>query len=154
MEFTASFTRDGFSIDPTGIGKSASAELINALSLIPRDTSRGGIRHLLNVPVIAALASHPSIRKPIEAILGPGVFAFKATYFEKSPGSNWFVGWHQDDMIPVAKKLDVSGFSRWSEKSGVTHAQPPADILERIVAVRVNLDASTSGKRSAGRASG
>jgi len=136
------FADDGFALLP-GIDPSECAAILERLQDMPRDGSRGGLRHVLNVPQVAELIQHPAIRNPIETILGSKAFAFKATYFEKSPESNWFVGWHQDIVIPVAEQIDAPGFSHWTEKSGVLHTQPPREVLEAIVAVRVNLDAST-----------
>ena len=34
----------------------------------------------------------------------------------------------------------MAGFGPWSEKGGVPHVQPPAELLERMLAVRVHLD--------------
>jgi len=36
--------------------------------------------------------------------------------------------------------MDAPGFMGWSVKDGVTHVHPPADILERMVALRIHLD--------------
>jgi hypothetical protein len=40
----------------------------------------------------------------------------------------------------VESRLPVPGFGPWSTKSGVIHVQPPAHILERMLAVRIHLD--------------
>jgi len=39
-----------------------------------------------------------------------------------------------------AERREVPGFGPWSIKGGLPHVQPPAEILERIVALRVHVD--------------
>ncbi len=60
--------------------------------------------------------------------------------FDKTPRSNWKVPWHQDLTIAVSERREVAGFGPWSVKDGLPHVQPPASLLERIVALRLHLD--------------
>jgi ectoine hydroxylase-related dioxygenase (phytanoyl-CoA dioxygenase family) len=64
-------------------------------------------------------------------------------YFEKSSSNNWLVSIHQDLSIPVQARVDAAACSGWSKKDGVLFVQPPAAVLENIVAVRLHLDDST-----------
>ena len=43
-------------------------------------------------------------------------------------------------MISVAARLEVAGYIGWSNKAGVWQVQPPAEVLARMLAVRVYLD--------------
>ncbi len=76
-----------------------------------------------------------------ECVLGPECFAVRGILFDKTPTTNWKVVWHQDLSIAVRERRDVPGFGPWSEKAGVTHVQAPANLLARMLAVRVHLDA-------------
>lgn len=38
-------------------------------------------------------------------------------------------------------KEDVEGFGPWSTKAGILHVQPPAQVLERMISIRLHLDA-------------
>lgn len=96
-----------------------------------------------------ALASSPPLRElgdraPIVAVarevLGARVRPVKLTVFDKSPAANWKVPWHQDLTIAVRERREVAGFGPWTVKDGVPHVQPPAAVLERVVALRVHLD--------------
>lgn len=58
---------------------------------------------------------------------------------------NWLVPVHQDLSIPVAKCLDHPDLRGWSEKEGSVFVQPPVALLERLVALRVHLDACSEG---------
>ncbi len=60
--------------------------------------------------------------------------------FNKSSGTNWGVPWHQDRVIAVEERREVEGFSNWSQKAGVWHCEPPLNLLEHILFVRVHLD--------------
>jgi ectoine hydroxylase-related dioxygenase (phytanoyl-CoA dioxygenase family) len=77
------------------------------------------------------------------AILGQKAFAFRATLFEKLPASNWLVAWHQDTALPMIERRDIAGWGPWSVKEGVHYAHAPASSLERVLALRVQLDDST-----------
>ena len=73
-------------------------------------------------------------------MLGDGAFAVRAIFFDKVPGANWSLFWHQDNVIAVKERRDVPGFVAWSQKAGVWQVQPPAEVLAQMVAVRVHLD--------------
>ena len=68
----------------------------------------------------------------------------RAILFDKTPATNWSLGWHQDRTIAVAKRADVNGFGPWTVKSGLLHVAPPFDILVRMVTLRVHLDPSST----------
>ena len=60
--------------------------------------------------------------------------------FNKSKDQNWSLPWHQDRVIAVREKENVSGFTNWSCKSGIWHCEPPEDILSNMIFARVYLD--------------
>jgi ectoine hydroxylase-related dioxygenase (phytanoyl-CoA dioxygenase family) len=97
-------------------------------------------RNLFSRESIRRLATSQSIRDLAESVLGPSCFAVRAIFFNKTPEANWKVAWHQDLTIAVREKCETAGFSSWSVKHGVPHVQPPASILERVLAIRLHLD--------------
>jgi ectoine hydroxylase-related dioxygenase (phytanoyl-CoA dioxygenase family) len=101
---------------------------------------RGGARNLLDDPAIRALAAGPTLRRFASAVLGDSCFAVRALFFDKTPDANWKVVWHQDLTIAVQQRADVPGFGPWTEKAGVPHVQPPAEVLQQMLAVRLHLD--------------
>jgi hypothetical protein len=99
------------------------------------------MRNLFDVaPGVRALATSAPVRTVAEAALGPHCFAVRGILFDKTPDANWKVIWHQDLTVAVRARAAVAGFGPWSEKAGVPHVQPPVDVLEQMVAVRVHLD--------------
>ncbi|MBC8353893.1 MAG: phytanoyl-CoA dioxygenase family protein [Planctomycetes bacterium] len=100
-----------------------------------------GVRNLLDVcPAVRELAASEAIRQSVCPILGDDCFAVRAVFFDKIPDANWSLGWHQDSVIAVRERLDIEGFVAWSEKAGVWQVQPPADVLAKMLAIRVHLD--------------
>ena len=78
-----------------------------------------------------------SLARPI---LGDAAHPVRGILFDKTPGANWVVPWHQDLSIAVKKRFDVPGFGPWSQKAGVVHVQPPAEVLRGMLTVRLHLD--------------
>lgn len=66
--------------------------------------------------------------------------AVQCTLFSKSDTSAWSVTPHQDLSIPVRERHDIVGWSGWSRKEGMWFAQPPVEVLEQFVAVRLQMD--------------
>ncbi len=79
-----------------------------------------------------------------KARLGNEAQPVRAILFDKQPGANWALGWHQDRTIAVRSKKDVPGFGPWSRKSGIDHAEPPFEYIERMITLRAHLDACGS----------
>lgn len=111
-----------------------------ALDDLPVDGRRGGIRNLLDLAVVRELCASRPVRSLAEAILGGECAAVRGLFFDKTPGANWKVPWHQDRTIAVSERVETAGYGAWSDKAGVVHVQPPDEVLERMVAIRVHLD--------------
>jgi ectoine hydroxylase-related dioxygenase (phytanoyl-CoA dioxygenase family) len=99
-------------------------------------------RNLLSVSAVRELAASQAVREIIGTILGAMCFAVRGILFNKTQRSNWKVAWHQDLTIAVRERREVDGFRAWSVKAGVLHVQPPAEIMSRILAIRLHLDES------------
>lgn len=103
---------------------------------------RAGDRTGLAHDAVCAVARSPRVRALVEPVLGPGAFAHRATLFDKTPTANWLVAWHQDLVVPVRERLETPGFGPWSAKPDGWHVQPPREVLEQLLAVRIDLDGS------------
>ena len=60
-----------------------------------------------------------------ETALPAPAFPVRALLFDKTPGTNWKVPWHQDLAIAVAERREVEDFGPWSVKDGVPHVHAP-----------------------------
>jgi ectoine hydroxylase-related dioxygenase (phytanoyl-CoA dioxygenase family) len=75
------------------------------------------------------------------ACLPEDASAAQCTLFDKTPAKNWLVALHQDLSIPVAARVDSPECTGWSEKEGQLYVQPPLSVLEKLLAVRIHVDA-------------
>jgi ectoine hydroxylase-related dioxygenase (phytanoyl-CoA dioxygenase family) len=97
----------------------------------------------MSVPAVRALADDPRLLEIARDYLDGQARPFRATLFDKSPGANWLVSWHQDTALPLEVRSAAAGWGPWSEKQGVIYAHAPKAALDRIIALRVHLDDST-----------
>jgi hypothetical protein len=133
----------GYAIIPDVLSPDEVEALLVAVEPIENTESRaaGGIRNLLDrAPAVLALCESPAIRNLVEPILGKNAFAARGILFDKTPSANWKVPWHQDLTIAVQERMEVAGFGPWTAKDGVQHVQPPCEILESMLAIRIHLD--------------
>ncbi len=145
MNISDEVLQSGFAVAPHVIDANTIEKLITVVTNADfARSSRGdavyGARNILAVPEIAALVVKPKVSALVASIIGTDGRAVRGIFFDKTPGANWPVAWHQDLSLAVSEKCEVSGWGNWSMKAGVQHVQPPADILERMVTLRIQLD--------------
>jgi ectoine hydroxylase-related dioxygenase (phytanoyl-CoA dioxygenase family) len=95
---------------------------------------------LKEIPEIRHAVFNDKLNKIINGLFGNDYFAVKSIYFDKPEESNWFVAYHQDLTISVNKKVDLPGYSSWTNKHNQFAVQPPVDILENNFTIRIHLD--------------
>jgi ectoine hydroxylase-related dioxygenase (phytanoyl-CoA dioxygenase family) len=98
---------------------------------------------LKEIPALNALIFNENLRQ-IMHNLNPKYRVVKSIYFDKPPRNNWNVNWHQDLTISVSSKDKIAqnteGYKNWLPKDEYYSVQPPSDILEDIVTIRIHLD--------------
>ncbi len=104
-----------------------------ALAGIPPD--KAGFRIYGNTTLAEILKS-----EPITRYVGRGYKPVRAIMFDKSPETNWALGWHQDRTIAVQELTYTEGFGPWSVKAGIPHVEPPFDMIEQMRTIRIHLD--------------
>jgi ectoine hydroxylase-related dioxygenase (phytanoyl-CoA dioxygenase family) len=60
--------------------------------------------------------------------------------FNKTESNNGTLPWHQDRVIALREHIETPGFTNWTNKSGIWHAEPPIELLERVIFARIHLD--------------
>ncbi|HYC92429.1 MAG TPA: phytanoyl-CoA dioxygenase family protein [Thermoanaerobaculia bacterium] len=110
-----------------------------AASIPSAGSSRGGMRGLLTHPTVLQLLLHKQLGGYLWSVIGRDLVAVKATMYDRMPPARG--QWHQDRVIEVRERMDVASYGPWSSKNGVPHVEPPASVLEQMVAVRLYLDA-------------
>ena len=104
---------------------------------------RAGARNLMSNALVSSLAYDSRLLQLALSMLGTEAVPFRATLFDKSVAANWQVLWHQDRALPLMSEISSSEWGPWSTKCGVRYALAPRWALERVVAVRLHIDAST-----------
>jgi hypothetical protein len=128
---------------PAAIDAAALRTLFEALS--GHAPAQAGTR-LHGVAALAPfLANDGPVGSTAAVLLGVAARPVRAVYFDKTAASNWAVPWHQDRTIVVRERTDVAGFGPWTIKGGLQHVAPPAEVLARMVTLRVHLDAVPDG---------
>lgn len=95
---------------------------------------------LKEVPAAIPLIFTDKLKNIIHHLFGKNYFVVKSIYFDKPPGSNWFVAYHQDLTISVTAKTNIGGYGPWSVKQDQYSVQPPLQILHNAFTIRIHLD--------------
>lgn len=134
--------RQGFSIARQVLDADTRQALLDVLGPV----HGAGRRGLLKVPEVARLAHSSLLLDLIRPHLSPAhpPVPVRAIFFDKSPEANWLVPWHQDLTLAVKERSDVPGFGPWSTKEGVPHVQPPVELLEQMLTLRLHFDETTA----------
>ena len=133
----------GYSIRHHVFERTEMARALEILAAAEMERTRAGARHVLNIPIVRELAGDRRLVDMAAQFVGAAPMPFRATLFDKSPGANWLVVWHQDTALPLRRRIDDTEWGPWSTKGGLLYAHAPAWALENVVALRVSLDDST-----------
>jgi hypothetical protein len=139
--FQTEFERLGFAVLDQVLSPRELADLrIEVNRLLATSRHRGGVRNVLDKsPFLRAVATTGPPARLVKTVL-PSARPTKLTIFDKTPHANWKVPWHQDLTITVRERHEVPGFGPWSTKDGLPHVQPPVDVLQQTLAIRLHLD--------------
>ncbi len=86
----------------------------------------------------------PPLVEVLAAVLGPQLGLVRALFFDKPPEQTWALPWHKDQTVAVRDNRRPSRlFTKPTFKAGVPHAEAPADVLQRMLTVRLHLDPMT-----------
>ncbi len=112
----------------------------NSVSFVKTD-QLFAIRQLIQtIPNLKPLLFTAGFKKLMKTLSSSNYFLTKALYFNKPPSSNWFVAYHQDLSISVNEKVEHKNYSNWTFKKGQYGVQPPLEILQNTITLRIHLD--------------
>lgn len=149
--------RDGFAILGAVYARREVEDLCEQLhaALTRHRNSNDAIRHAAgkeyaarNVldffPVAAEIWQRPRLIDLLTEVLGHEFGLTRVLYFDKPPGQSWVLPWHKDITIAI-RNADVakSAGYRVRAKAGVAHIEPPVEVLENMLSLRLHLDAAT-----------
>jgi ectoine hydroxylase-related dioxygenase (phytanoyl-CoA dioxygenase family) len=139
------FADSGFEVIERLITPEQTASLLELLTLLEVPPFRGGLRRIDQlIPQVAELAKSKILLNAAQSRLVGTPKLVRAIYFDKSPENNWLVTWHQDKTVAVTSRFVDEQWGPWSKKAGIWHVQPPLNVLENMITVRIHLDDTTS----------
>lgn len=102
-------------------------------------------RNLIKLaPELASLWRRDELVDLLRATLGETVGLVRVLYFDKHPNRTWTLPWHQDMTIAVKDNtLPSDSFCKPTTKSGVSHVEASADVLQQMLTLRIHLDEVT-----------
>jgi hypothetical protein len=131
-------TTNGAQHIPAALDAATLATIEAALAPLPPD--QPGLR-LTNLTALQnLLAPTGQIGHHAATHLGDRARPVRAILFDKSPATNWALGWHQDRTIAVRRRIEAPGFGPWTIKSGIQHVAPPQPLLDSMLTLRLHLD--------------
>jgi ectoine hydroxylase-related dioxygenase (phytanoyl-CoA dioxygenase family) len=135
------FVRDGVEIRGGLVSERDLRLVASEIAVECAVLAKAGIRNLeKKVASIARLVADPVLVGVALELLGGEARLVRALFFDKTPGRNWAVPWHQDKTVTLNSRVKMDGWGPWSEKDGVCHVQPPCQVLDRMLAIRLHLD--------------
>lgn len=138
------FRRDGFALIANPFTSDEIENLTEAIENFRKANSNPllpGIRNLLrDCAFVKDFATCTKAFHLAKSLIGENAKPVRSILFDKTPATNWYVTWHQDVSIAVAERVNVENYGPWSVKEDVIHVQPPKEILERMVSLRIHLD--------------
>jgi hypothetical protein len=135
---SATFSDHGWARLPSGLSQG----MLRTLPVDDApDAGSAGSRNLLACDWCAALVAPIRDRLHVLGLLPADSVAVQCTLFRKAPDCNWNVPYHQDLSIPVDRQVEHPALSGWSVKEDGHYVQPPATLLDALLAVRLHLDA-------------
>lgn len=137
----AAFSETGFTLFEGAMSLTELNELERAFtSMLPGEAAA---RHFkFSNELLEHLVSQNTFSRLSQLLVGVPAYLCRVIAFDKTPAANWFVPWHQDRSIAVRERVEVEGYECWTRKDGHHHVEPPVEILEGMVTLRVHLDDS------------
>lgn len=145
---------NGFTLIPSVFPRAIVDKLRNELSIVieqPPDLTNsirkrnGAVYAARNVtklvPAVRDVWNQQPLPELLAAVLGPVFGLVRVLYFDKPPEQTWALPWHKDRLIAIREPAGSSQrYSPVRDKAGVPHVEPPLEVLEAMLTLRIHLD--------------
>lgn len=138
-----SFLENGFEIIDDFMSESWRHTILEEIQRSDVSTEISGVRSVdKKLTSVAEYLKSNEFKQKSNSFVPHNAQLVRAILFNKSAGSNWLVSWHQDKTVSVSAQFEEKGWRAWSVKENILHVQPPLEVLENMVTIRVHLDAT------------
>lgn len=145
MTFERHYHDYGVAIIEWALDREDLNEMSRAFAGVAKTPRKSGPSRSLPADLADWLETHPILNEIAGRLSGTPARLVRILTFEKTATANWFVPWHQDRTIVVGERDDHPGFRNWTRRSGYWQVEPPIEVLERMVTLRVHLDECGAG---------
>lgn len=132
------FERDGAELFASVVGAKALSRLRDEFTSL--NLKAGGRSFDLSPVVSELLSPSGGLGRVAGTLSGGDGCPVRVLEFDKTPETNWHLGWHQDRVIAVKQRKPVSWDGNWTRKAGVPHVEAPVDVLRSMFSLRLHLD--------------
>lgn len=106
-----------------------------------RDGEVYAARNVLTLcPAVIECWRTPVLSHFVTEVLGREAGLVRALYFDKPPAQSWALPWHKDQLIAVDDCEFRPGYSRPRLRAGIPHTEPPTEVLEQMLTLRIHFD--------------
>lgn len=135
---------DGYELINEFISQDQLISINSEINTVELKSKTGGIRNAeKRFSSVFELANSEQLKAQAKNYILEPVSLVRAILFNKAPENNWLVTWHQDRTVAVSEKFENDKWGPWSVKDGITHVQPPLEVLNSMVSFRIHLDDMT-----------
>jgi hypothetical protein len=130
------------SLEEDGAHRVKQAVAEPALAILDRQLPSSGVagERLTGLPWLDDWVS-ANLLPPLHAVgIARGFRPGRAILFDKTATGNWALGWHQDRVIAVKRRIAAEDYGPWSLKRGIQHVEPPFAVMAEMITVRLHLD--------------
>ena len=140
---TLDFQNDGWELARELLSGEEIEDINADIDLENENLRKYGIRNLeKRFKSIGRLTKDSRLLNLADQFLGQKARFVRALFFDKTPEKNWLVTWHQDRTVTLNKQFDAVDWGPWSVKDSVCHVQPPLEVLESMLTIRLHLDSA------------
>jgi hypothetical protein len=132
------FERDGAELFASVVEAGVLARLRD--EFISLNLKAGGRSFDLYPVVLGLLSPSGELGRVAGTLSGGDGRPVRVLAFDKTPETNWHLGWHQDRVIAVKQRKPVSWDGTWTRNADVPHVEAPVDILRSMFSLRLHLD--------------
>ena len=140
---TVHFFDDGFQVVENFIPEKWIDIILQEVEQSEISTDVSGVRNInKKLSCVSDYLQSEDFKEKSNSFISADAKLVRAILFNKSPQSNWYVTWHQDKTVSVSEQFEGEDWRAWSIKEDILHVQPPLQVLETMVTIRVHLDAT------------
>lgn len=114
-------------------------------SVRDRDGSVYAARNVLDLwPEATTMWRKPALIDFLKEHLGPDFGLVRGLYFDKPPEQTWALPWHKDLLIAIdGVSIASPRYSKPRLRAGIPHTEPPLEVLEAMLTLRIHFDDAT-----------